>query len=77
MPDAPLIRTYSNSLEFVKKGDLVIVDDRPGKVEEVCLPGTLLADSFSCEDTGGLLIRYDDGILVLEPFGNKHWIKKQ
>ncbi len=67
---------YTNSQEPIKKGDLVLVDDLHGRVDEVCMPGSELADSFNCEDTGGLLILFEDGVLSLLPFGHFHRISK-
>ena len=63
---------YNDSHDVIKKGDLVFYDNLPGRIEEVCMPDTQLAEYFSCEDTGGLLIQFDDGPLVLEPFGQKN-----
>ena len=60
---------YSDTGQLVRKGELVFVDGNPGRVEEVCQPGTELARNYACEETGGLLILFDDGILELRPFG--------
>ncbi len=76
MSDPTVKWIYSDSQEQVKKGDLVMVDEKRARIEEVCMAGTALADSFSCEDTGGLLIRYEDDVLVLVPFGHHHRITK-
>jgi hypothetical protein len=67
---------YSDCDELVKKGDSVIVDDRSGVVEEVCIAGSQLAENYYCEDTGGLLIKFEDGLLELLPFGYYHRITK-
>jgi len=77
MPDHLLGHKYTESHELVKKGDLVRVDDLGGLVEEVCLPGSQLASDYSCKGTGGLLIRFDDGILALLPFGHYHRITRR
>ena len=74
MPDDMLSWRYNDSQELAKKGDLVVVDDRPGRIEEICMPGSQLADYFNCKDTGGLLIRYEDGVVALTPFGHYHRI---
>jgi hypothetical protein len=68
---------YNDSQKPVQKGDLVLVDNDPGQIEEVCSPGTELARNYSCEETGGLLIQFDDGILALLPYGHYHRITKR
>lgn len=60
---------YDDSEEFVKKGDWVYVDDLRGQIKEVCLPKSRLARAYSCQDSGGLLILFEDGILELRNFG--------
>lgn len=77
MPDDLLSCEYTDSREPVKKGDLVFVDERGGRVDAVCLPGSQLARDYSCERTGGLLIQFEDGILALLPFGYFHRITKR
>ena len=77
MPDDLLGYEYADSRKPVKKGDLVFVDDRTGRVDAVCLPHSQLARDYSCERTGGLLIQFDDGILALLPFGHFHRITKR
>lgn len=72
MPDDFLGCEYADSRKLVKKGDLVSVDDRRGRVDEVCLPGSRVARDYSCERAGGLLIQFDDGILALLPFCTYH-----
>lgn len=67
---------YADSDEPVRKGDSVRVDERIGVVEEVCLPGSPEAEDFYCGDTGGLLIRFRDGVLEFLPFGHYHRIVK-
>jgi len=54
-----------------------MVDDRPGNIEEVCMPRSREAVNHYCEDTGGLLVRFDDGFLELLPFGHCHRIEKR
>jgi hypothetical protein len=68
---------YSGSEDLVTKGHLVMVDDRPGNIEEVCMPRSREAVNHYCEDTGGLLVRFDDGFLELLPFGHCHRIEKR
>jgi hypothetical protein len=68
--DDRISEKYNDSKEPIKEGDLVLVDGRPGRVEGVFMANTQLADDYSCEDTGGVLILCDDGILELHPFGN-------
>lgn len=77
MPDDLLGCEYNDSREPVKKGDLVFVDDRGGRVDAVCLPESQLSRDYSCAPTGGLLIQFDDGILALLPFGHFHRITKR
>lgn len=77
MPEVILADKYTESDEFIRKGDLVSVDDQPGFVDEVCPVGTALARDYSCEKMGGLLIQFDDGTLVLLPFGTYHYISKR
>ena len=78
LPDDNLLGCeYSDSRKLVKKGDLVSVDNREGRVDEVCLAGSRQAYDYSCERTGGLLIQFDDGILALLPFGSYHQIIKR
>lgn len=67
---------YADSAKPVRKGDVVMVDDRSGVVEELCLTDSREAEAYDCEDTGGLLIRFSDGFLELLPFGHHHRIVK-
>lgn len=67
---------YADSDEPIRKGDSVMVDDRPGVVEEVCMVGSREAENHYCDDTGGLLIKFGDGLLELLPFGHHHRIVK-
>jgi hypothetical protein len=77
MDDDVLSQKYTGSSELVKKGDSVYVEDRGGLVKEVCLPHTKLARDYSCEETGGILILFDDGVLELLPFGLNYCIKRR
>ena len=67
---------YSDSREPVKVGDRLFVDDLPGRVTGVFMPGTKEAEDCYCEDTGALAILFNDGTAVLLPFGNRHKITK-
>lgn len=67
---------FADSGEPVTKGDVVMVDDRSGVVQELCMPNSHEAENYYCEDTGGLLIKFDDGLLELLPFGHHHRLTK-
>ena len=67
---------YSGSLEPININDSVIVDDRSGLIVLVCMPQTKPAEDYYCEDTGGILVRFTDGLLELLPFGHSHKIVK-
>jgi hypothetical protein len=54
---------YPNSDLVVERGDAVLLDDRSGRVELVCMPGSPEAEDYYCEETGGVLILFDDNIL--------------
>lgn len=64
----------SESGKLLCKGDRVRVDNLKGRVEEVCPPNSPISRDFSCDDTGGVLIQFDDGVLALLPFGTHHRI---
>jgi hypothetical protein len=68
---------YSDSDESVRKGDVVMVDDRCGVVQELCMPDSPEAENYYCEDTGGVLIKFEDGLLELLPFGHHHRIEQR
>lgn len=68
---------YSDSDTPIEKGHLVTVDGRSGVVGEVCMPGSREAKNYYCEDTGGLLVRFEDGLLELLPFGHYHRIARK
>lgn len=59
---------FSDSCDFVRVGDIVVIDCRRGVVQEVCLPHTEHAQDCSCWESGGLLILFDDRMLELRPF---------
>jgi hypothetical protein len=75
--DEVLNEKYTGSSELIKKGDSVFVEERGGQIEEVCLPHTQLARDYSCENSGGILILFDDGILELLPFGLDYCVKRR
>lgn len=55
------ILRYSTG-EQMQKGDKVIINSQlVAVVEEVLEPNTPLACDYYVEDTGGFLLRYDDG----------------
>jgi hypothetical protein len=68
---------YSDSKEPIQNGDLVYIDGLPALIEGVYFPKTTAAKDCYCEDTGGLLVLYDDGILVLLPFGHHHRVTRR
>ena len=51
-----------------------MVDDRAEHIREVCMPGTVIAEHYCCEDSGGL-IEFEDGLLELLPFGHHRVLK--
>jgi hypothetical protein len=77
--DEVLNEKYTGSSELIKQGDSIYVEDEElgGQVKEVCLPHTQLAKDYSCEETGGILVLFDDGILELLPFGLDYRIKRR
>jgi hypothetical protein len=77
MADHQLTFCYSDTDVLIEVGDRIVLDGHRGTVEEVCLPGTDLARTYSCEDTGGLLILFEGGILVLEPIGVFAFVEQQ
>jgi hypothetical protein len=77
MSNATVGWNYSDTDTPIEKGHPVTVDDRPGVVEEVCMPGSREARNYYCEDTGGLLVRFEDGLLELLPFGHHHRIARR
>lgn len=57
---------YSSG-EAVLDGDIVSVNGKAGVVESVLQPGDQRAIGYSCADTGGVLITFNDGDLQLWP----------
>ena len=76
MKDQVVGPNYADTGLPLKIGDAVLVDNHRAKVEGVFFPGTQEAADCHCEDTGALAVRFDDGIPVLLPFGNRHAIAK-
>ena len=76
MPIETLASIYNASKEFINVGDYAMVDDRAGYIREVCMPGTVIAEHYCCEESGGLLIEFENGLLELLPFGHHHRIVK-
>lgn len=77
MPSDRLGYNYNDSDELIKEGDLIVLDGHPGRVRGVFLPETRSAEDYNCEDTGGILVLYDDGVLALHPIGYSHQIRKR
>lgn len=71
-----LTGNYSDSGNPIKKGDRIRIGSYFATVNEVCVSDSEIAKHYYCEDTGGLLITYDDGALTLIPFGNNHDVTK-
>jgi hypothetical protein len=66
---------YTDSGLPINVGDQVIVDEEhEGVIEKVILPETESARDYSCEKTGGLLIKDKQAGLMLLPFGFSHII---
>jgi hypothetical protein len=57
---------YSDG-SLVKVGDVILVINKPGRIEQILEKGTSEAEAYHCYDSGGLLIRFDDGDLQLWP----------
>jgi hypothetical protein len=47
--------------EVVQEGDIVVVIDKRAVVERILSKRSQDARNFACFDTGGLLLRFDDG----------------
>lgn len=55
----------------VQLGDVIIAASQPAKIEMILIPGTIDAQNFSCADTGGLLLKFDNGDMQLWPSVNE------
>lgn len=77
MNDEVIGPNYTGSTTPICKGDRVSLDLRSGLVELVALPRSEDAIAYSCEESGGVLVLFDDGILELIPFGFYHKISKE
>jgi hypothetical protein len=67
---------YSESSNPITQGDRISVDGNLGFVKLVCLPKTNESHYYSCQETGGILVLYDNGILILELFESYHFFEK-
>ena len=68
---------YTETSVPLRAGDRVIFDCRHGLIEHVCPPASQLAAAYSCEETGGVVIIFDDSIRELIPFGTHNIIHKE
>jgi len=55
----------------VLEGDIVSVAGKQAVVERVFSKGTRDARDFACLETGGLLLRFEDGDIQLWPWVNE------
>jgi len=49
----------------VHVGDVVLAASQNAVIEEIFLPGTADARAFSCMETGGLMVHFEDGNRIL------------
>ena len=63
-------RTYYDTGEVIKVGDVIYLDNHRGVVEGVFEPETEDSRAFSCEETGGILVKMDEFGLMLTQFGD-------
>jgi hypothetical protein len=75
--DEVLSEKYAGSNERIHDGDLVCIDGKEAVVSKVLMPGTISAEQYYCEDTGGVLVEFRDGFLALLPFGHHHVVVKR
>jgi hypothetical protein len=66
-PDLPMNKFQYLSGEEVLEGDRIVVVTKEGTISNVFLPGTDGSKDYDCWDTGGVLIKFDDGDLQLWP----------
>jgi hypothetical protein len=62
--------TFYDTGELIRVGDVIYIDNHRGVVEGVFEPGTSDARAFSCDETGGVLVKTDEFGLMLEQFGD-------
>jgi hypothetical protein len=75
MSEPQLGSHYTDSGFPINVGDPVVVDEEhEGVIAQVILPETEPAKDYSCEKTGGLLIKDKKAGLMLLPFGFPHTI---
>lgn len=55
----------------IYKGDAIAVGELRGTVEELLVKGTSAAENYRCLDTGGLLLRFENGDLQVWPYMNE------
>ena len=77
MQDDVVSAWYAGSHNPVRPGDSVTLDDHPGRIEQVCMPGTEAAEHLDCEEAGALVIRFEDGVVAVIPFGHYHQLVKR
>jgi hypothetical protein len=65
-----MIFKYSSDVE-VLEGDYITVTGKRGRVERIFRAGAEESKDFSCFDTGGILLGFDDGDLQLWPWINE------
>lgn len=62
--------TYADTNEPIQAGDQLFVDGHPGRVVAVVLAGTQEAESWYCEETGGLVIEFERFGRTVVPLGS-------
>ena len=63
-------RTYYDTREVIKVGEVIYLDNHRGVVEGIFEPGTADSKAFSCEETGGILVKTEEFGLMLTQFGD-------
>lgn len=61
---------YSNGVP-IDEGDAITVIKKHGSVDRIFAPKTDDAKDFCCFDTGGILLRFEDGDLQVWPHVNE------
>lgn len=77
MQDDQVSPWYAASRSPVMPGDCIALDGHAGRVEQVCMAGSEAAAYIDCEESGGLVIRFDDGVVAVIPFGHYHQLLKR